>query len=163
MWQVNVDPLPQERSNSYIAAPQVAGLIAYFMSLPEVNPFSTEKTQVAKSVWQCFNSGICAYPRRLNGLRVLYNLLDGTIENQCAPPPFKRDTEDQVNGVCTLKSQPLPVTTGPLDTKTTAGALTPGIPILVSTAAEIAPQTALINTVSTITQPISVLSSDGGL
>ncbi len=80
------------------------------MSLPDRIPFSLAQNQVVYSVWQCLKSGYCAYPRRLNGLRVLYNLMDGTIENQCAAR-LKRGLEAR-DAVCTLKSQPPPASTG---------------------------------------------------
>jgi len=80
------------------------------MSLPDDIPFSLAQNQVAYSVWQCFRSSYCAYPRSSSGLRVLYNLMDGTIENQCAAP-MKRGLEAR-DAVCTLKSQPPPASTG---------------------------------------------------
>lgn len=68
---------------------------------------------VAYRVWECFRSGYCAYPRTQSGIRVLYNLLDGTIENQCMTF-VKRDLRawdldardlDARGATCTLSSQ----------------------------------------------------------
>lgn len=93
-------------SDTITAAPQVAGLILYYMSLPDAIPFLLAQSQVAYRVWECFRSGYCAYPRRLSGLRVLCNLMDGTIRNQCGTA-FKRsfNSLQERDGVCTLDSQ----------------------------------------------------------
>ena len=74
------------------------------MSLPDDRPFDISvAAQVAFKVWQCFRSGPCAYPRRLSGLRVLYNLLDGTVLN-CASGPSKRDLQRRDGAACAIRS-----------------------------------------------------------
>ena len=69
------------------AAPQVAGLIAYFLSLPSGSgPFTSVQGQVAKQVYNAFRTGPAAFARIAGGQRVLYNLLDGSVESQGSNP-----------------------------------------------------------------------------
>ena len=64
------------------ATAQVAGLIAYFLSLPSAGPFTPVPEQVAKQVYGALRDGLAGFRRIEGGPRVVYNLMDGSIESQ---------------------------------------------------------------------------------